>query len=111
MARATLVFHVLLAIALGQTERWVYYYPGLGDRADRAVEIVYGADSSIYAAGTTHSDQDGNDFTVVGLTRDGSQRWVYRYNGPGDSADGASSMVVGPVRDTSHIYGRCQGAA
>lgn len=96
MARATIVFHVLFAIALGQTERWVYHYPGSGGRTDRAVGIACSTDSSIYAAGTTHNDQGGDDFTVVGLTQGGSQRWVYRYHyGTGDSADIANSIVVG----------------
>lgn len=96
MAKVTIVFSVLFAIALGQTERWVYHYPGSGGRTDRAVGIACSADSSIYAAGSTHNDQSGNDFTVVGLTRGGSQRWVYRYNGTGDSTDGAGSTVIGP---------------
>ena len=96
MAKAAMIFQVLFAIAISQTERWVYHYPGSGDRMDRAVEIACGPDSSIYAAGTTHSDQAHDDFTVVGLTRAGSQRRIYRYNGTGDSTDGASSMIVGP---------------
>ncbi len=96
MAKATLVFTVLFAIALGQTERWVYHYPGSGDRTDRAVGIACGSGNNIYAAGITYGEQDDDDLTVVGLTQGGSERWVYRYNGTGDSADGANSMIVGP---------------
>jgi len=35
------------------------------------------------------------DFTVISLTPTGAQRWLYQYNGPGNGADGAFSLVYG----------------
>lgn len=74
---------------------WVYRYNGPADSADRANSIVYGADGNIYIAGYSRGSGTGDDFTVISLTSDGIERWVYRYNGPADSNDCASSLVYG----------------
>jgi len=48
-------------------ELWVYRYDGANGWVDAGVSIVYGADSNLYAAGT--SQETGTfDFTVLSLT-------------------------------------------
>jgi hypothetical protein len=86
---------VLLAIAGGQTERWVYRYNGPGNSWDEANSIVAGADGNVYAAGWSYDSLTGYDFTIISLTPSGGERWVYRYNGPGDRYDDAYSIVYG----------------
>jgi uncharacterized delta-60 repeat protein len=72
---------------------WTYTYNALGKGDDIANSIVYGSDDNIYVAG--ESDSVNTDFVVISLTNTGTERWVYRYNGPGDSEDVAMSVVRG----------------
>ncbi|MBE0433995.1 T9SS type A sorting domain-containing protein, partial [candidate division WOR-3 bacterium] len=74
---------------------WVYQYNGPGNLGDGASSVVYGADGNIYAAGGSRGVNTLTDFITVSLTSTGGERWVYRYNGPADSLDGATSLVYG----------------
>lgn len=94
MLRATMALVVMLAIACGQNERWVYRYDGPRSADDVANSLVQGADGNIYAAGTSYGNGTGTDFTVVSLTPLGAERWVYRYNGPGNANDSANSICA-----------------
>jgi hypothetical protein len=73
----------------------VYRYNGPENDEDVARSLVAGADGNIYAAGYSYGSGTGFDFTVISLTSSGTERWVYRYNGPGNTTDGANSIVAG----------------
>jgi hypothetical protein len=87
----------IIVVSLTQTgaERWVYRYNGPANDHDVAWALVYGDDGNIYVAG--HSCQNGStpDFTIISLTPTGSQRWVYTYNGAGNSYDFALDIAYG----------------
>ena len=95
MVVIVMIVLILPLLLLGQTERWVYRYNGLGNGWDRATSIVYGSDGNIYAAGYSVGSGTNFDFTVISLTSSGDTNWVYRYNGPGNSDDRAYSIVYG----------------
>ena len=78
-----------------QIERWIYRYNDPSDSIDSALSLVYGSDGNIYAAGVSTGIGTYDDFTVISLTTTGDTNWVYRYNGPGNSADAAYSIVYG----------------
>jgi hypothetical protein len=105
MTRVTCVLHILLAVASGQVERWVYRHNGTGDYDDQAQAIAVAADGSLYAAGWSWGSASAYDFTVVGLTPSGTQSWVYAYNGPANDWDEARSIVAGP--DTNLYAAGC----
>lgn len=85
----------VISLTSNGTQRWVYRLSPIGD-PECANSIVYGADGNIYATGISYGGSiPGDDFTVVSLTTAGTQRWVYRYNGPGNSIDGGTSIVWG----------------
>ena len=86
---------VFFSIGTSQTQRWVYRYNGSANYIDQANSLVYGGDGNIYIAGLSYGSGTSRDFTVISLTSTGTQRWVYRYNGPGDSTDVANSLVYG----------------
>jgi uncharacterized delta-60 repeat protein len=77
------------------TERWVYRYNGSGNLNDAAYSLVCGEDGNIYAAGYSTGTGTNLDFTIISLTLDGTERWVYRYNGPGNLSDEAYSLAFG----------------
>ncbi len=76
-------------------ERWIYRFNGTADSADVANSIAAGSDGNIYAAGWVHGSGTWDDFTVVSLDTSGAERWVYRYNPPGNGQDEAFSIVAG----------------
>jgi outer membrane protein assembly factor BamB len=95
-----ILYGILLLVlglpAYGQTERWVFVYNGPGSGYDVAKSLVYGADSNIYVAGYSWGIEGNSDFIVISLNKDtGDTNWIYRYNGPGDGADVAKSLVCG----------------
>jgi len=89
-----LLLSFYLTSSFAQTERWIYTHNGSGNDADEAKVVVYGADGNIYAAGYSNMG-NAEDFTVISLTPSGIERWVYWYNGIGDSTDIAYSIVYG----------------
>jgi len=89
----------ILSLTPEGTLRWIYTYNGSANSYDEATSIVYGSDGNIYAAGRTYQDGSYGDFTVISLLNNGVERWIYRYNGPGD--DGASAIIYAP---DSNLY-------
>jgi hypothetical protein len=78
-------------------ERWIYRYNGPGNFWDCAYSLVYGADNNIYACGYSYGRSA--DFTVISVTNDGRERWVYRYDGPVHLYDYAYSIIYGEDGD------------
>ena len=78
-------------------ERWIYRYNGPGNFWDCAYSLVYGADGNIYACGYSYGRSA--DFTVISVTTDGRERWVYRYDGPVHLYDYAYSIIYGEDGD------------
>jgi uncharacterized delta-60 repeat protein len=77
-------------------EIWVYSYNDPLNKGDFGYDIVYGEDGNIYAAGETEQDNTPwGEFTVLSVTPSGSERWVYTYNGLGNSWDKAHSIAYG----------------
>ena len=96
-------FVVISLDTLGQ-ERWVYRHNGLGDGYDMAKHIIYGDDGNLYIVGHTEGVGTSLDFTVVSLDTSGTERWVYRYNGPWNVADFAEYVVYG-TDDNIYVTG------
>lgn len=85
----------VISLDTSGTERWVYSYNGPGNGADVANSIAMGTDGNLYAAGRSTGSGTYSDFTVISLDTSGTERWVYRYDGPADSIDCANSIVMG----------------
>lgn len=86
----------VISLTSSGSERWIYQYNGPGNGTDKAYAIDYGDDGNIYVAGESNGGSTpGLDAFVVSLNNLGSERWVYRYNGSGNSSDEANSIVYG----------------
>jgi len=90
-------FHDFTIVSLTNAgiERWIYQYNGPANDWEEAFSIVYGSDGNLYAAGYSVGSGTSDDFVIISVTNAGTERWIYRYNGPGNNADGASSVVYG----------------
>ena len=90
------IFSDFAVISLDSTghERWVYEYDGPGAWSDYAYAVAWGDDGNVHAAGLSwESDFTNDDFTVISLTPEGGERWVYRY--VGDWFDVAYDVTYG----------------
>jgi len=87
----------LLVISLSSSgvQRWVFTYNGPGDAWDSAHNIFVGTDGNIYAIGTTLQNDEVGDITVISLTPNGTQRWLYHYDGPSNYRDIGISGIWG----------------
>jgi uncharacterized delta-60 repeat protein len=85
----------VISLTTSGAERWVYRYNGPADSADGVGSIIMGSDGNLYAAGWSEGSGTDCDFVVVSLTTSGEERWIYRYDGPGNGDDGAGSIVMG----------------
>ncbi len=85
----------VISLTTTGSERWVYTYNGSGNSTDVAYSIVYGEDGNLYVAGWSTGNSSGEDFTVISLTTDGSERWIYTYNGVENGDDEFNSIVYG----------------
>ena len=75
------------------TERWIYTYNGIGNSTDESYSIYYGTDGNIYLTGESNSNN--RDIIAISLDNLGNERWLYRYNGPGDGEDKGHSILYG----------------
>ena len=91
----------VISLTNGGDFNWIFTYNGPGNGYDDAASIVCGADGNIYAAGQSGGVATNADLTVISLTPAGDTNWVYRYNGPANDDDIASSIICGP---DSNLY-------
>lgn len=99
------LFLIYLGTLHAQIERWVYKYDGSTSISDYAYDLIYGVDGNIYAVGESYNDGTSYDFTVVGLTPLGNERWVYILDGPTNEWDAAYSLVS-DGDSTLYVVGR-----
>jgi hypothetical protein len=86
---------IVISLTPTGIKRWVFRYNTPANIAAEALSCVYGDDGNIYAAGYSYNLGTGLDFTVISLSEDGIERWVYWYNGTADTTDVAYSLVYG----------------
>jgi len=90
---------IVISLTLAGTERWQYLWQSTPvNYYDEAYDIVVSPDGNVYAAGTVWGEiyENGEDFAVVSLTPDGTQRWQYLHNGPANGPGCARAITCDP---------------
>ena len=92
---------------------WVKRYNGPGNGTDTASSIaVSPAGDRVFVTGASLGTTSSLDYATVAYdAATGTQLWVKRYNGPGNSLDGGGSITVSPSGDTVFVTGASTGAA
>ncbi len=73
---------------------WTYSNQANGESG--ATDLVYGSDSNLYAAGYLNFGGDNLwDYTVISLSRSGTERWIRTYNGGTWCYDACISICYG----------------
>ncbi len=93
-------------------ERWVRTYNGGANFSNTATSLRVSPDAgTVFVTGESGIDPSGYDFATVAYdAATGAQRWVSRYNGPGNGIDVARSVAVSPDGGTVYVTGRSDSA-
>jgi len=72
---------------------WVRRYDGPANYEDQANDIAVDGSGNVYVTGTS-ADFESYDYATVKYNPTGTELWVRRYNGPGNSGDAASAIAI-----------------
>ena len=89
-------------------ELWVALYNGPGNSFDGANALTVDA-SGVYVTGRSLGAGTSADYATVKYDTDGNERWVARYNGPGNWYDVAAAIVL-DVSGNVYVTGQSPGA-
>jgi uncharacterized delta-60 repeat protein len=92
------VFTILVInIQSANSQVWVQRYNGTADSTDNAAAMTVDASGNIYVTGLTLSAGGAHyDMVTIKYNSDGNIMWLQKYNGPADSSDYPSALVVDP---------------
>ena len=80
---------------------WVRRYNGPDNRQDYASDIAVDDSGNAYVTGWSTGIETSDDYATIKYYPDGNIAWVRKYNGPGNSYDGARAIVVD---DSGNVY-------
>jgi WD40 repeat protein len=84
--------------ATSGTQIWVRRYNGPGNFADGADAVAVSPDGdTVYVTGESYASGTDRDYATIAYdAATGAKTWLRRYNGPGNSDDEPSSVLVSP---------------
>ncbi len=81
-------------------EVWVERYNGPANGIEYAWDIALDGSGGVYVTGWSRG-QYNEDFATIKYDASGNEQWIARYNGPGNSFDGANALAVD---DLGNVY-------
>ncbi|MCH7496519.1 MAG: T9SS type A sorting domain-containing protein, partial [Candidatus Marinimicrobia bacterium] len=75
-------------------QQWVARYDGPGNASDVATALALDAAGNVYVTGISEGSGTSVDYATVKYNTAGIQQWVARYDGPGNSDDGAAALAL-----------------
>ena len=92
---------------------WVARYNGPGNGNDGAGSVaVSPGGTRVFVTGDSQGSGSGQDYATVAYSAaTGARLWAQRYNGPGNSLDGATSLAVSPCSTRVFVTGISLGRA
>ncbi|MFI5145147.1 MAG: SBBP repeat-containing protein [Ignavibacteria bacterium] len=75
-------------------QQWSQRYNGPGNNWDRAYSLGTDSIGNVYVTGGSSGNGTGTDYVTIKYNSSGSQQWIQRYNGPGNSEDTSFSISV-----------------
>ena len=76
------------------SQNWVARYNGPGNGDDWANAIAVDGSGNIYVTGESVGSGTDYDYATIKYNSAGTEMWVRRYDGPGNSGDAANAIVL-----------------
>ena len=112
-ARLLAASGIALPAAAPGARLWVARYSGPGNGDDQAFSVaVSPGGARVFVTGGSQGSGSGQDYATVAYSAAaGARLWARRYNGPGNSLDGATSLAVSPGGTRVFVTGISLGRA
>jgi hypothetical protein len=75
-------------------EQWVATYDGPGNSSDEAFDITVDGRENVYVTGMSVALETHSDYATIKYNSAGTEEWIMRYNGIGNSGDIACAITV-----------------
>ena len=75
-------------------QQWLARYNGPENGDDKANALALDAAGNVYVTGWSYDSGTGYDYATTKYNTAGEQQWLARYNGPGNSSDGATALAL-----------------
>ena len=76
------------------SEVWVVRYNGPGNFYDGAAALAIDGSGNVYVTGQSFASGTTLDYATIKYNASGTEEWVARYNGPGNSFDVGTAIAV-----------------
>ncbi|MGA2916525.1 MAG: SBBP repeat-containing protein [Sedimentisphaerales bacterium] len=86
---------------LNGNQKWAARYDGPPSSDDYAYAIALDSQGNIYVTGKSIGSGTGIDYATIKYDLNGNQKWVARYDGPGNAEDYAQAIVSD---STGNVY-------
>lgn len=106
MTRIVVLCLILYSITYAQVENWIYKFNGQYFGHDHANSMTFGNNGYVYIAGSSKNTSWDDDFTVISLNLDGSERWVYTNHISGSTSTVAHDLTQG-LDGNIYALGKC----
>jgi len=90
------------------SQQWVSRYNGPANLRESAFSIAVDDSGNVYVSGNSYNTITLYDLIVIKYNSSGVEQWVRKYNGPGNSQDGATALAIdntGNIVVTGYSYG------
>jgi len=75
-------------------EQWVARYNGPGNYDDEAYALAIDGSGNVYVTGYSKGSESRHDYATIKYSSNGEEKWVARYNGPGNYDDEAYALAI-----------------
>ena len=90
-------------------QEWVQRYNGSGNGFDEAYALVVDGQGNVYVTGGSTGSATSFDYATIKYNSQGAEKWVQRYNGPGNYWDEAYALAV-DGQDNVYVTGYSVGS-
>ena len=80
---------------------WLRKYTGSGNNSDKPSDIAVDDSGNVYVTGESYASGTYSDYATIKYSSNGTQLWVKRYNGPGNSYDFVKAIALD---DSGRVY-------